>query len=87
VTNQGPGPLAIGEQYRLDRLERADWRAFPTGRAFTSIGYELSPGHMREFALAVPDAAPEGRYRVTKDVTAIGTPLSRRLAASFQIVV
>jgi hypothetical protein len=88
VENRGPGPVLVGTEYRVARLDDGRWTdGPPVDRAFAAVAHVVGPGARRPFTMHVPDAAPAGRYRVITRVDAVGTPLARDISGDFEISV
>jgi len=86
LINDGPTSLFFGVDYRLQRHAGAGtWTGCNVEHVWTLVGHHLAPGHRFEQHAVLPDRAPPGRYRIRKNVSAVGTNLQRTLDFEFDI--
>ncbi|MDQ2760636.1 MAG: hypothetical protein M3Y17_09465 [Actinomycetota bacterium] len=83
--NTGPTDLFFGVEYRLEREESGKWTCCNVEEAWNCIGLYLEPGGRWRDAATLPEDAPPGRYRVSKDVDGIGTNLMQTVSFEFHV--
>lgn len=85
LVNTGPTDLFFGVEYRLEREESGKWICCNVEEAWNCIGLYLEPGGRWRDAATLPEDAPPGRYRVSKDVNGVGTNLKRTVSFEFHV--
>ena len=86
LTNHGPTAIFYGVDYHLERSTPDGWENGNVEEEWALIGLSLGPGGTADESASIPDDAPPGRYRVTKDVSGTGTHLQQTLSFEFDVV-
>jgi hypothetical protein len=68
LVNEGPGHISFGTPYALERCVDGAWTPCTVGAAWTAQLITLHPSGRHEGVANIPEDAPPGRYRVSKEV-------------------
>ena len=88
VENRSEERIEFGVEYRVQRFVGGKWRRAPGAPhgPWIQIALLLAPGHSGScMRYVVPEEAPPGRYRFSRDLIAGGGP-ARAYFASFRVV-
>jgi hypothetical protein len=68
LVNDGPAAVSFGTPYALERQAEGEWIRCNVETAWTAQLIGLRPGGRHESFANIPQDAPPGRYRVSKQL-------------------
>jgi hypothetical protein len=86
LVNTGPGSVSFRLPYRLERDDHGEWVSCNVERAWTLALLGLRPGGRHEAEASVPDDAPPGRYRVSKEIQCGGPGHTELVMFEFAVI-
>jgi hypothetical protein len=86
LVNDGPAPISFGTPYALERDEEGEWIPCNVETAWTLQLITLRPGGRHGSVANIPQDAPPGRYRVSKQFERRDTGGKDVVAFEFDVV-